>query len=76
MGETKIDLGTYSDGKIIFLMIGIKVPKDLMMAARDEWNRRKNKEVRKLAEEASDGMGGNCLKNMRANERKERIVNE
>lgn len=58
MSEIKIDLGTYPDGKLISLMIGIKVPKDLMMAARDEWNRRKNKEVRELAEEASDGMGG------------------
>lgn len=54
--DTKIDLSTAPDGKIISLMIGSRVPKDLMMAARAEWDRRRNKEVRELAEEASDGM--------------------
>lgn len=49
-----IDLSTAPDGKIISLTIGIRTPKDLVKAARDEWARRKNKEMQELAEEASD----------------------
>lgn len=49
-----IDLSTAPDGKIISLMIGIRTPKDLVKLAREEWTRRKNKEVQELAEEASD----------------------
>ena len=52
-----IDLSTAPDGKIITLMLGIRTPKYLVKAARDEWTRRKNKEVRELAEEAN-GMRG------------------
>lgn len=49
-----IDLSTASDGKIITLMLGIRTPKYLVKAARDEWTRRKNKEMQELAEERSD----------------------
>lgn len=49
-----IDLSTAPDGKIISLMVGPRIPKALMMAARDEWTRRKNKEMQELAEEASE----------------------
>lgn len=42
------------DGKLIALMIGPRVPKSFRVAARKEWDRRKNKEVQELAEEASD----------------------
>lgn len=55
-----IDLSQATDGKIISLMVGPRTPKKLMMAARDEWIRRKNKEVQELAEEASERR---CLKN-------------
>lgn len=52
-----IDLSTAPDGKIISLMFGPRIPKDLVKAARDEWARRKNKEIQELAEEASDRRG-------------------
>lgn len=49
-----IDLSEYPDGKIIALMIGPRVPKAIRIAARAEWDRRKNNEVRELSEEASE----------------------